>query len=487
MKWVLTYLAAVNSNNIIVPIDKELNEEGVLHIFNQTEPDAFFFTDWYTDMGEYIKNTCPYCKMLVNMTKEAELFPGSEGLYELLDHGQELVDAGDTTYADAEIDENAECTIIYTSGTTGLSKGVMLSHKNLTSNFVTACSLVLIESDKDVCLSVMPIHHTFEFSCSIMSSILSGVPICFNDGLKNFSSNLKLFAPTVMFTVPLIVETLYRRIWDTAQQTGKEKKLKTGIKLSNMLLKIGIDIRRKLFAEVLDAMGGRLRLLICGGSPLGTTMSEKYRELGILLFQGYGVTECSPLITSNRNKYYRDNAVGIVFDCCKVRIMNLETHTESKIGEPGEIQVKGDNVMLGYYNAPKVTQEAFDEGWYKTGDVGYFDSDGFLFLYGRTKNVILLKNGENIYPEEIENMLLQNGLIREVIVRPGTGDNIAALIYPDPDQAEGMDPVQLKIALQEIVDGVNNRLPYYKHVAEFELRDHEFEKTTTKKIMRYMI
>jgi len=486
-EWVLTYLAVVNSNNIVVPVDKELNEEGVSHIFSQTEPDAFFFTDWYADMGEFVQKTFPECKMLVNITRDAELFEGSEGLYDLLKRGQELVDAGDTSYTDPVLDENAVCTIIYTSGTTGLSKGVMLSHKNLTSNFVTACSLVLIKSGYDVCMSVMPIHHTFEFSCSIMSSILSGVPICFNDGLKNFASNLKLFSPTVMFTVPLIVENLYRKVWEAAREQGKEKKLKTGIKISNMLLKIGIDVRRKLFSEVLDGMGGRLELLICGGSPLNSTLSKKLRELGILLFQGYGVTECSPLITTNRNKYYRDNAVGIVFDCCRVRIMDLETHTECKPGQPGEIQVKGDNVMLGYYNAPELTQEAFDEGWYKTGDVGYFDNDGFLFLYGRTKNVILLKNGENIYPEEIENMLLENDLVREVVVRPGSGDNIAALIYPDPDRRAQMDEDRLKSALQEVIDRVNDRLPYYNHVAEFEIRDKEFEKTTTKKIMRFKI
>ena len=422
----------------------------------------------------------------MNMTPKAK--PGKDvGAFAgLLEQGEAWLQAGDRSYEDAEIEENKVCTILYTSGTMGASKGVMLTQKNLTANYSSAVRYIWAKQYVDVILSVMPLHHTYEFIGSVMGPIFYGCPVCFNDGLKNFAGNLKLFRPSMMFVVPLLVEALYKKIWESAKSTGQDKKLAAAIRLSNFLLHFRIDVRRILFRQVLDGVGGRLRYLICGGAPLNRYLSRQMRELGILLLQGYGLTECSPLVSVNRIKYYRDNTVGVVIDCCEVRIMDAATHTECPPGHEGEIQVRGDSVMQGYYSDPQATAAAFEDGWFKTGDLGYFDVD-FLVLTGRLKNVIILKNGENINPEELELLLLEHDVIKEAVVTAGSGDHVRAVIYPDDAEVGGMDMDSIRNRVQEAVDSVNDRLPYYKQIAGFTVRDTEFEKTTTKKIMRYKI
>lgn len=485
-EWVVTYLATVNSNRTIVPIDKELEPESMLDIIRKTNVAAFFFTETYEDIGEYVQNASTACSLFVNITPKAAGREGVENLCDLLRQGETVLGAGDRSFDEIIIDDKKACTILFTSGTMGVSKGVMLSHKNLTSNYIESVRFIQLKPYEDVILSVMPLHHTYEFESSVMGSLFYGCPAGFNDGLKNFTSNLKLFKPSVLYVVPLLAETLYKKIWDTARDSGMDKKLKTALRISNFLMLLKIDIRRRLFGQVLDGVGGRLCLMVCGGAPLSRNVSRQMRELGILLLQGYGLTECSPLVATNRIRYYKDNTAGMIIDCCTVRIINTKTLEECGMGQEGEIQVRGENVMLGYYDDPKATAAVFEDGWLKTGDLGYFDRDGFLVLTGRLKNVIILKNGKNISPEELEMMLQEHEVIKEVVVTAGSGDHLKAVIFPDESIAvnTGRD---LTSMLQEVIDRVNDRLPYYKQIAEFTIRDTEFEKTTTKKIMRYRI
>lgn len=484
-EWVVTYLAAVNSNHTIVPIDKDLEAESILGIIRKTGAAAFFFTETYADIGEYVQNAGA-CNLFVNMTPDTQGRQGMAHFYDLLGQGEEYLQAGDRSFDEAAVDENKACTIIYTSGTMGASKGVMLSHKNLVCNDIESVKYIQLRPYEDVILSIMPLHHAYEFESSIMGSLFYGCPVGFNDGLKNFAGNLKLFRPSVLYVVPLLAESLYKKIRDTARERGMEKKLAAAIRLSNFLLHLGIDVRRVLFRQVLEGVGGRLRLMVCGGAPLGRHISKQMREIGILLLQGYGLTECSPLVSTNRIRYYKDNTVGMVVDCCTVRIIDPETHAQCGLGREGEIQVSGDSVMLGYYSDPEATAAVFDGRWLKTGDLGYFDGD-FLILTGRLKNQIILQNGKNISPEELEMMLLEHDIIKEAVVVAGSGDHVRAVIFPNEAVSAKMDRESLTRLLQDAVDRVNDRLPYYKQIAEFTVRDTAFEKTTTKKIMRYKI
>jgi long-chain acyl-CoA synthetase len=385
----------------------------------------------------------------------------------LIVYGNSLIENGDASYIDSQIDTKKHSAIIYTSGTTGIGKGVMLSQENLISNITAAASMVFCGKD-DVVISILPIHHTYEFTCTILAVLLCEATICFNESLKHLSDNLKLFKPTLLFLVPLISETVYKKIIVEATKSGKIKKLETGIKISNTLRFFGIDIRNKLFADVQNVFGGRLKKVVVGGAPMNSKISKAYRDIGILMLQGYGITECSPLVAVNREKQYNDRSVGLIVPCNEVRIKD------------GEIQVKGSNVMLGYYKNEQATKETFDGEWFKTGDLGYIDKEGFLFITGRKKNLIILDNGKNIYPEEMEGYLLVIKEIKEVVVY-SENNLITADIYPDVE-IENVEKI-----IKRQIESINKTLPLYKQVQTIKFRQTEFEKTTTKKIKRHKV
>ncbi len=474
--WLLSYFAIVNTNSTVVPMDKELTGDELKALVQRSGAAVLFYSPAYADEAHLIKDAVPgLTTVSLGKKGDAEL-----SVDELLKEGFALLEQGIDRYSGIEIDRERTCSILFTSGTTGASKGVMLCHRNLAANTVSACELVLFRPN-DVLLSVLPINHAYEDMCGIFGPIHYGCTIAFCPGVKNLPDCLQLFRPTVMVLVPLYVETFYKRIWEKAKKQGKESKLKTGIALGNIAAALGIDIRDKLLHEVRDgAFGGRLKIVISGGAYLNPKLVKGYREFGVTILNGYGATECSPIVAANRNLSHKDGSVGWVASCCEVRF-----------DEGGQILVRGQSVMKGYLDDEAGTAEVFDGEWYKTGDLGHQDKQGFLYVTGRIKNMIVLKNGKNIMPNEIEYLLLQSPLIAEVMVKEAPGDEngsdkLMAIIYPDLAQKEELGS-GLHQALQAEIDSVNARLASFKQIHLFALRDTEFPKTTKREIKRYQV
>lgn len=440
-EWILSYFAVVNGGNVIVPLDKELSNADIAHLIQKSGATALIYSDTYSDIAEENKHL-----KLYNMKLFAEY----------ISSGQNLISAGNRDYIDYQIDENKMCSIIYTSGTTGKPKGVMLCHKNLVTDIICSCENVYIA---DSSMLTLPLHHTFAFSTSVLSMLLWGVTISINSSLRTFKQDMKDFKPQNMFLVPLYVETMYKNIWSAAKEQGKEKQIKIMLAITSALRKIGINIRRKVFKSALDEFGGELDLIVSGGSPINEKYIEFFDKIGITVLNGYGISECSPVVAVNRNKSRVEGSVGLILRCNRAKIQD------------GEILIKGENVMLGYYNDDVATKEAFSDGWFKTGDLGYIKDD-YLFITGRKKNLIILSNGKNVSPEELEEKLLEIPNVTEVVVY-AENDLITAEIY-----AESKD------GIEDGINILNKTLPIYKHIQNIKFRDTEFEKTTTKKIKR---
>lgn len=477
-EWALTFYATASTNGTIIPIDPDLPMEEVLSIIQKTNANAFFYTDSCGEMADYLRLNAGCCQFFVNMSMPV-IEERTHYFYNLIETGYSFLDAGDSRFSDVVIDRERPCAIFFTSGTTGPGKGVMLSHKNFAADVVAAVQAVHIEPG-EVFLSVLPLHHTYECTCGLMVSLLWGACVCFNDSIKNLPSNFQLFEPTAMFLVPLYVETFYKRIWQSIEQRGLEKKLKLLIGVSNFFLRLGIDLRYRLFGRILDFFGGKLKTVICGGAYLHPKYSKGFRDFGILLLQGYGISECSPLVAVNRNRFYDDDTVGPPVSCNRVKIQD------------GEILISGENVTQGYYNEPAKTAEAFCDGWFKSGDIGYVDKNGLLHITGRKNNIIVLKNGKNIFPEEQESVLCLYPVIKEALVVPSVHDqngidSIKALIRLTDEVSVGRTQDELNALVGDIISHVNKKFPAYKAIPSFEIVDRDFPKTTKKSITRYKI
>jgi long-chain acyl-CoA synthetase len=476
-EWLLSYFAIVNSNMTVVPLDKDLSKEELTDQMRRSKAAAVFYSATYDEEASFAAETLDI-ENTVSWGRAKSSARHSLG--SLLQQGAALVAAGGDKYSGIQIDRERPCSILFTSGTTGVSKGVMLCHRNLAANTVSACELVLFTSE-DTLLSILPIQHAYEDMCGIFGPIYYGAAIAFCGGVKQLPACLKLFKPTVMVLVPLYIETFHKRIWETAKKNRKAAKLRFGILLCNILYKLGIDLRDKLLEEVRGFFGGRLRIVISGGAYLNPNYVKAFRGLGVTILQGYGITECSPIISANRNKSHKDASVGWLAPGCEVRF-----------DKDGQIYVRGENVMLGYLDDEEATEKAFDGDWFITGDLGYRDKDGFLYVTGRCKNLIVLKNGKNIMPDEIENRLTSRPLIAEAMVVEAPGDDngadsLMALVYPNPEMAAEMDGESLYRAVEQEIHLVNQSLVYYKKVHQFRLRQEPFPKTTTRKIKRYQV
>ena len=457
-EWILTYISVVCSGNIIVPIDKDLPEESINNILSETKCCLIFCSDKCKDIGCDIKK--------INMQQDLQNYITS---------GEELYKNNHSIYDGVKIDDEDVATIIYTSGTTGIAKGVMLTHKNLCTNIYISSKNLLITGNS---LLVLPLHHTFAFMANVLCMLNIGHTTHISKSLKRVSKELMEYKPKVMFIVPMIVETFYKKIWNTAKETKKDKLLRALIKISNILRNIGIDIRRKIFKSVLKSFGGELELIVCGGALLDNKYIKAFDDLGITLLNGYGITECSPIVSVNRNKYIKENSVGLILEGLDIKIDNKDGQRE------GEILVKGDIVMKGYFNNDEKTKEVMtDDGYFRTGDIGYLDEDKFLYITGRCKNIIILDNGKNVYPEELELVLSNEEAISEVIVY-GKENKITAEIYPDKEYIEGENITDVQEYFNGIIESFNKSQPMYKQINDIVLRDCEFEKTTTKKIKR---
>lgn len=464
-QWIVTYFAVVNTGNVIVPIDKELTAGEVMEIIIDSDSSILFYSELMADkVNKFAKDT-PKLKLKLELSKldkyinEGAIFTKNANKYQTL-----------------KLNNEKMCSLLFTSGTTGKPKGVMLSHKSIMAATVNSCKNVHFSTRT---LLVLPLHHSFGFTGAIAMMLMQGDNVVINRGLKEFAKDMKEFKPVNMLLVPLFIESLKNQILLGAKKQGKEASLQKAMKLSLFLYKIGIDIRRKIFKSVLDNFGGELKFVISGAAPLEPSLIEFFRAIGIDIRQGYGVTECSPVIAVCRNNYYRDTSIGLPIPGVKTKIMNPDENGF------GDLHVKGDIVMLGYYKNKKATAQVMKDGWFNTEDICKIDQNGFLYINGRRKNLIILSNGKNVSAEELELKINKLDGVKEVVV---VGDSqkdtkvIIAKIFPDYDKYKN-----IKLAEKDLTQKINNlneELAIYKRIQKIEIMATEFPKTTTKKIKR---
>ena len=439
-----------------------------------------FIQKKYEKYIEDFKKELPNIKYFIGFDKE-ENFENVLSYQKIMKLGREKYEAGDQSYTNIEHkDTNILKLLVYTSGTTGDPKGVMLTEHNLVSCVYYGLQVAEI---KTKCLSVLPYNHTYEAVAGILVALHKHATICINDSLKNVLKNLQLYKPDYIYLVPAFTEVFYKNIWGTAKKEGKEAGLKFLIKLSNALRKIGIDLRGKLFKSIHSAFGGNLKEIVCGGAPIRPEIGKFFNDIGVMLLNGYGITECSPLVSVNRPKFNDSSTVGVILPCCEVKIENPNDEGD------GEIWVKGDIVMMGYYKDKEKTEKVLKNGWFNTEDYGKVNEKEQLVINGRKKNVIVLTNGKNVYPEEIENYILRIPYVQETIVKSVKNDikqevALCAEVYLNSDKVKELEIDDVEEQLKKDIFKATKELPSYKHIQKIEIRKTEFNKTTTNKIKR---
>jgi len=495
-QWICTYIAALAAGCVIVPMDKELDVEETCKFFDMVEARAVVYSKSHNE--KFVK---PISEGKTGIRYFIPVTPAYDNTFdskvisfaEVLACGRERIEREGYEFPPVESRETL-AEFLFTSGTTGTSKCVMLCQKNIFSTVNAALDTVLFSSE-DVIVSVLPVHHTYELMC-ILAELTLGMEICINDSLRHVLKNFQLFKPTGLVLVPMFLNTMYKKIWSEAERTHRDTILKAGLATSKTLLSMGIDARRKIFKTVIDSFGGRLDHIICGGARLNPDLIAAFEDFGISVFEGCGITECSPLtsVTPYYNRKY--GSVGPAVPSCRIRISEdfCDGQEEERGYREGEIQVKGDNVMLGYYNNPEANAAAFTaDGWFRTGDIGYMDKDGFVYITGRMKSVIVLENGKNVFPEEIEEYLADIETIAECVVvgrKGATGDEVilTAVVYPNYDKLPvGASEDLVYESIHKSINAMNRGLPGFKQVKALEIRPTEFEKTTSKKIKRHLV
>lgn len=482
--WVTSYYATMSIGAVTVPIDKELPADDIKSIIETAECDFVIYSSVIDAKIKAIRESISISPKFICMSKKTEIEDVTM-LSDIITRGEKLVADGDNSYYDYDLDPNKLASIVFTSGTTGKGKGVMLTQTNIVSDMTQGMYNFNI-TPKTLC--VLPPHHTFGSTVNFVGHYAQGAEVYISNGLKYILNELKEQQPTHLILVPLFVETFYKRIWATAEKQGKDKLLRTMIKASNGMRKVGIDLRKKLFASVTSAFGGKLEMIICGGAALNQDIIDTFESIGIVILNGYGITECAPLISCNRNEYRKNGSVGTPIIGEKVKIADPDENGE------GEICVKGPNVMMGYYKNPEATEAAFDkDGYFKTGDFGKLDEEGWIYITGRLKNLIILSNGKNVYPEEIETEISRIYGVNEVVVYEGLNkdgsskDCIVAEIYPDFDALKAHGITDTQKHFKDGVNEINKRSAPYKKVQIVKIRNEEFEKNTSKKIIRFKI
>ena len=480
-KWVLSYLTMLGASGVFVPIDRELPVSDIKNIINTSDSEAVFYSGSYESiMSE--REDLPAVKYFIGFDAETENEDGTYLSFDsLMEKGRALAAENAAAYLSQKSDPNALKLLVYTSGTTGMAKGVMLSEHNLVSCVYYGLQVSTVY---DTCLSVLPYHHTYESVCGLLVSLHMHATICINDKLRAVLKNLQLFKPSYIYLVPAFAETFYKKIWATAVEGKKDKALRKLIKVSNAMRATGVDMRKKFFKSIHDSFGGRLRKIVCGGAPIRPEIGQFFDDIGINLINGYGITECSPLVTANRDYFNDWSTAGVRLPC-----LDLKIDTPASDGN-GEIMVKGDTVMIGYYKNPEATAAVLSpDGWFSTGDYGNVNELGQLTITGRKKNLIVLSNGKNIYPEEIENYIMSISYVEEVIVyslRDESGGETAlcAEVFLNEEKVTELALTEPLESLKRDISNACRSLPSYKQIQKILLRTIEFEKTTSKKIKR---
>ncbi len=490
-QWATSYLAVICGTGVVVPLDKELGASELRQLAKEAKVSAVMFTEKYADIFKEIKASGETdIQMLIKLNGDKE----DEELIEwskLIAEGRTLLESGDRRFLDAKINPEEMSELLFTSGTTGIAKGVMLSHKNICFDLMIAPTILKV-NPWDIFFSVLPIHHTYEGTCGFLMPLYKGAAIAYCEGLKHIVKNLSEVSPTMFLGVPALFETLYKTIMKNIRKQGKEGLVKKVLAVNKVTKKIGIDLNKKLLKDILKVFGGRMRVLISGGAAIDPAILQFFNDLGFIAVQGYGLSECAPMgaLNPDQHKYMRNASVGHILPGMDVKIVDKD---EDGIGE---ICLRGDNVMLGYYNMPEETAKVIKDGWFYTGDQGYIDDEKFIYITGRKKNVIIASNGKNVFPEELEYLLSKIPYVSESMVwgadNERNGDiTIVAAIRPDMEEVEAVigknpDEEAVKKLLWEEVDKVNAELPLFKKIRNIAVRNEEFEKNTSKKIKRFV-
>ena len=482
-EWVVAHLGNLLGGMVSVPLDKELQVDELESCLERSKADVVVFDEKYIENIEEIKKRGNTKLQKYICMGEQE---GYENFWELKKQGEKLLKQGEKEYTKAKIDEDKMAILLFTSGTTSKSKAVMLSQNNIASNVY---SMLLVEDlqPTDSNLAFLPYHHIFGSTCMVVM-LAAGIKTAFPDGLRYVAQNLKEYKVSVFVGVPLLIEAIYKNVEKEIEKKGKTKLINTAKKVSNVLRKCHIDVRRKVFKQVIDALGGHMRFVISGGAPLDKRVAQGFTELGIEVAQGYGLTETAPVIAAENYKKKRYGSVGVPLENVEVEIVNQDANGI------GEIRTKGPNVMLGYYENEEATKAVLKDGWFYTGDLAYFDKDGYLFLTGRQKDMIVLKNGKKVFPEELEVLVNRINIVEECMVfgLPDKEDKnditlsvkvvynkeTAKEKYPDASEEE------LKKIVWEQIKEINKTFPPYKYIKNLILTDEELIKTTTKKVKR---
>lgn len=488
-QWAVSYLAAVCGTGTIVPLDKELSAADLKNLVVKADVECVIFAKKYEDLfKEMMESGDTKLRVLINFNSDAEK-DGVLSWNQVVAEGKAMVEMGDTSFTEAEIVNDEMRIILFTSGTTGASKGVMLSHKNIAANLMMAPTVLKVHP-WDIFFSVLPLHHTYECTCGFLMPLYKGAAIAYCQGLKYILKNLQEFKPTMFLGVPAIFENLYKGIWKNIRKQGKEDTIKKIIKINNKTKKIGLDLGKIFFKKITEVFGGRMRMMICGGAAINPDVLNGIRDFGISAVQGYGLTECSPLGALNPDTAPNPASIGVAFPAGKIKAVDFN---EEGIGE---LCLYGDNVMMGYYQMPEATAEVIDsEGWFHTGDLGYVDDSGYAFITGRKKNVIITKNGKNVYPEELEYLLSNCPYVQESFVfsqdtEHSDDTTIVAAIKADTEMVEeklgkGFAAEDLKKLIWEEVDKINADAPFYRKIKKVIIRDRDFVKNTSNKLVRF--
>lgn len=485
-EWCVSYLAITTANIVVVPLDKSLPENEIESLILRSEVEAIIFDSKYLDILEKIReknisNLKHYICMDFSTSTENIL-----SYFQLIQEGKNLISSGDKRLNNIIIDKNKMTSMLFTSGTTSISKAVMLSQSNICSNINQIRSIVNIKPE-NVFLSFLPLHHTFECSCTFLTGITCGITIAFCDGLKHVTQNLKEYKITGFVCVPLMLEAMYKKIMKGIEKSGKTKLINFMLPITNFLAKCGINVKRKVYKEILDQLGGHLDLIIYGAAPMSKEVIKGLTSFGLRLDQGYGLTETSPVLCGETDRLKKPGSCGVPLKGVDLKIINPD---ENGIGE---IIASGPNIMLGYYNNEEATKEALQDGYFHTGDLGYLDKDGCIFVTGRKKSVIVLKNGKNIFPEELETLINKLPFVEESIVygkptKDGDLDLCAKIVYNEQLLKEFFPEAKKEnyydIILKEVKQ-INKTMPAYKYIRQIMVTEEPLIKTTTQKVKRH--
>ncbi len=469
-EWIVAYLAIVSSGAIAVCIDAEQSDDTIRQMLTLSDADAVFTTDTYI----------PICQSIIPQEHTFLLSGNTSGtgfksLAEMCSSGHEYSKAGSALPV---LSSDHPAAIVFTSGTSVMSKPVMLSHRGILLNASESMRHVMVY---DTVFTHLPFYHTYGMTCSVLNTFIHGSHLIINGNLKTVMRDIQLAQADTIMTVPLLLETMINQMWLNAEKSGKSDSLKALFNIASALRKIGITPKFRALEDIREKLLGSIRIVISGGAALGEDIEKQLSLLGLTVLQGYGITECSPLVAVNSNQCRRFGSVGHVLSSFTCKIVD------------GEIWLKGPSLMLGYYKSPELNAEVMEEGWFKTGDIGFIDNDGFLFITGRKKNLIVFKNGKKVAPEKMEALVSQLPLVKEVIVygaaSGASADDIklAASIYPDPERSEGMSSYDILSQLHAGIDEINSHLPFYQHIQMINIRTQPFVKTGTQKIKRYLV